>query len=50
MKKLVRIFMVLAIVAIAAGAYVWFGVINKKIELNGKPLVIYVRTGEGYEQ
>ncbi len=45
-----RIFIVLAILAIAAGAYVWFGVINKKIELNDKSVVIYVRTGEGYEQ
>ena len=50
MKKLVRVFIVLMVIAAIGGVYLWFGVINKKIELNGKPLVIYVRTGEGYEQ
>lgn len=50
MKKVVRVLLIVLIVALAAAAYLWFGVVNKNISLNDKSLVVYVRNGEGYDE
>jgi len=50
MKKLGGVLVIVLIVALVAASYLWFGVVNKKITLNDKSLVVYVRAGQGYEE
>ncbi len=50
MKKLIKILFVGALLCAVVGAVLWFTVVNKKINVEGDSVRVFIRKGEGYDQ
>lgn len=49
MRKLFKIGFILIFIIAAALLFVWFGVVNQKIKVEGDEVKVYVRKGDNYE-
>ncbi|MFM7022403.1 MAG: endolytic transglycosylase MltG [Flavobacteriales bacterium] len=50
MKKLFKVLLILVVIVAGAGLFLWFGVINQKINVGGDEVKVYIRKGDGYEE